>query len=155
MNEMVPMLTAVLRAMTSRPDVFIKIHAGTPQTDGKCVWLRPSIELGDNVQHDRANCSRRDDKSHPICPACAQMEKVQETFFHEMAHIVADSFQAIQDYDKTDLMNRIVTEHPGTKGSRLAKIQQMVVEANASSNAQIVACANIKSAYACPVPVTL
>ena len=147
MNEMVPMLTAVLRAMTSRPDVFIKIHAGTPQTDGKCVWLRPSIELGDNVQHDRANCSRRDDKSHPICPACAQMEKVQETFFHEMAHIVANSFQAIQDHDKTDLMNRIVTEHPGTKGSRLAKIQRMVAEANDSSNANYMGIASLVSPF--------
>lgn len=123
MNEIQPMFQGIARAMTGIPTIKIAITNGTPQTDGKTIWLRPPIELGDVITHDRVNCSRRDEKSRPVCPACAQWEKVIETLFHEMAHIIEKTFDEVDLLDRADLFKRIINENPGMPGSRLAKLQ--------------------------------
>lgn len=126
MTEMLPMLSGVLRAMTGDPKANVQITAEVPCTDGTRVWMRPPIELGDIIKHDRANCSKRDGKSHPVCPACAQMEMVDQTLFHELAHIVFDTFKTITDEAKAQMLQRMLDEFPNAKGTRLTNIKAQV-----------------------------
>ena len=128
MTKQIPMLTAVLRAMTGNPKAQIQLTAGRPCTDGNIVWLRPPIELGDTIAHVRADCSKRDAKSHPICPACNQTEMIDNVLFHEMAHIVFNTFAEVTEYDKVNLLQRLLNEHPNAKGSRLTKLHNKVEE---------------------------
>lgn len=130
MNKLLPMFQSVARALSGVPDLEVRLTAGTPCTNGKIIHLRPPIELGDVFAHDRANCSRRDEKSHPVCPACRQRERVLSTFYHELAHIISDSFQEIQYEDKIALLASVLNENPGATGTRLAKIQAAVNHAN-------------------------
>ena len=123
MHKLLPIIQSVGRAMTGVPDLTIQVTAGTPRTNGKIVYLQVPIELGDIFAHDRANCSRRDSKSHPVCSACRQREKVLEVLFHELAHIIYDSFQHIEESDKDRLLERMLDEHPAAAGTRLAKLQ--------------------------------
>lgn len=147
MTTMVPGLTSTLRAMTGRRDVEVRITAGVPCTDGRIVYLRPPVEMGLNFTHDRAACSRRDENSSPVCPACKQMEKVDETLFHEMAHIVFESMIQVDPAEKAGLMTRVLMEHPGLKGSRLAALQQKVTEAFLSNRTNYMGLSSVVNPY--------
>jgi len=147
MTDMLPMLNGILRVMTGRTDVQVRITSGVPCTDGRIVYLRPPIELGDTVAHDRKLCSRRDENSSPVCPACKQMEKVDETFFHEMAHIVFESMVQVDPAEQSALLTRVLMEHPGLKGSRLAAMQQRITEAFLSNRANYMGIAQIVSPF--------
>lgn len=127
MSVMLPQFTSFARAISGRHDIMVSIDAGTPRTDGRTIWLRPPMSLGDIHQHDRINCGRREvESSTLICPACRQVEDVQSTLYHEIAHIVFNTFDSLREIDKAVLVQRAVTERPGLSGTRLEKLQAAI-----------------------------
>lgn len=93
-RAMQPTLTSYAKIMTKRSDVRVELAtSSTPATDDKKIYYRPPIELGDNLQHDRPKCDKRDENLQQICPACAAREKVLINIYHEIGHIAKGTFQ--------------------------------------------------------------
>jgi hypothetical protein len=88
-----PTLTAFARVLTQNQKVRIIASTGVPHTDGKDIFIQPPIELGNQHQHDRAVCDRRNwTTMQQECPACAVREEVMATTYHEISHIAFESF---------------------------------------------------------------
>ena len=79
-------LTGYARALTGRKDVSVELATGTPRTDGKKIYFKPPMALGDNTPHKRMLCDKRDPKTLvQLCPACEVREEVLILVIHEIA----------------------------------------------------------------------
>lgn len=108
-------LTGYARAITGDKTVEIVVSDGPPQTDGKKIYFRPPIALGDMTPHDRGKCDLRDRESRVLlCPACAIREDVLIKIYHEIAHIVFGTFEEPSDSVKKEAVLRAI-EEAGTK----------------------------------------
>lgn len=105
-----PTISGFAKMLTRNPDVRVVLHAGTPHTDGKTIYLRPPIELGDEIPHERALCDERGPDLMLLCPACAARERVLTVVYHEVAHIAFESFAKVEDSDRTKLLQAALDE---------------------------------------------
>jgi len=91
-RRLCPGLTIVAKACTGNNKVVVR-PGSSSCTDGKTIWIRPSIELGDDMTHERRKCGKRDNETKvPLCPACARDDRVLAVSYHEIAHIAFASF---------------------------------------------------------------
>lgn len=112
------------RMLTRDATVNVVWDSGPPRTDGRTIYLRPPIELGDQLTHDRELCGHRDEHDVQLCEACATTDDIFITLYHEVAHIAFDSFENIPEHEKRDLILNAVRSQPGVKdpAKRAAKI---------------------------------
>src|SRR6266498_4690723 len=69
-NKLTNGLNTYARAVTGNPNVRVKSTHTVSNTDGKTIWIRPPITLGDDTKHDRSVCSERGENFRQLCPAC-------------------------------------------------------------------------------------
>lgn len=101
--------TPFLRMLTGNPKLRVSLTGGTPRTDGDTVYLRVPIELGDNHKHEKLLCGKRDEETLiQLCEACAVEDDVFAVIYHEAAHMVFDSFQALSEADKARMFEEAV-----------------------------------------------
>lgn len=112
------------RVITRNSKIRVAITAGTPCTDGSTIWLRPPIQLGDDIKHDRMNCGLRDERQQYICPACLHAEDVLVTLYHEIAHISEGSFEPVSEYEKRNIIADAVKLEAKDSTSRAAKLAE-------------------------------
>ena len=113
-----PTLSSYARALTGRPDVRVELHSSSNgMTDGKIIYYRPPIELGDNTPHVRRLCNKRGDMLQLMCKACRMREKVLVTIYHEINHIAEGTFAPTTEADKAEAIRRAI-EEVGTKYAR-------------------------------------
>ena len=129
-RAMQPGLSGFARMITKRDDVRVEMFGGVPCTDGKIIYLRPPIELGDRLDHVKSLCDKRDELDRPACSACCAREDVLITLYHEIAHIAFDSFETVSDHDKVELIKRAVKEAGVTNPERQRKIQERIESRN-------------------------
>lgn len=137
-------LTPVARSIARNPR--LKVQVG-PQscTDGTDIYLRPPMQLGEVVRHDRSLCGERDnDTSKKLCPACAQRDDVLGIIYHELAHICFNSFEAIPDRDKAQIVERALKLHPHKSGSR---VEKLIAEFEKNKQLSFVAACSAVSPY--------
>lgn len=139
-RQMEPQLTSFSRAITGRDDVRCVVGAGATSTDGQVIYLRPPMKLGYVKEHNRLVCGRRDDNSKQICPACAQIDEVFSSMFHEIAHIVFDSFKSLGDKDRAEILTRAVGERPALAGTRYAKLREAIERIGKGASSYIEIC---------------
>lgn len=116
-----PTLSGFARALTKNPHAKVDLDTGSPRTDGKTIFYRPPITLGVEVKHNRNVCEKRDEMKVMLCPACAQREWVLVTIYHEIAHIVFDSFQKTNEIDKRDAIAQAIKETEGPQAAVIAE----------------------------------
>lgn len=123
-------LQTFIRMLTRNPKIKLEFTGGQPRTDGNTVWLRVPVEWGDEIEHDRALCSVRDEYMVQQCAACRAHEDVFITTIHECAHIVHGTFESVDNYDRTTLLaNAILVECDGNPlSTRAGKIAELVKE---------------------------
>ncbi len=124
-----------LRAITRNPKAeLILTGDGTPRTDGQRTWLRIPIELGDKMSHQKHLCGKRDEVtgSH-LCPLHRVLEGVETTLYHEIAHQVFDTFEALSDADKQEIIVRKLAEMGRDADTRAGKIAKAIEVANPTS----------------------
>jgi hypothetical protein len=112
-DRMLPSLAPYARARTRNSKLKVELTAGNPRTDGKTIWLRPDIRLGDMINHVKSQCGLRDSFDMQLCPACAVREGVFATIAHEVSHMVEGSFATIDPSDSkrlTEIMERAEAE---------------------------------------------
>lgn len=124
-RKMLPTIQSFVRAITRDPNVIVQITSGVPCTDGRTVFLRPPIQLGDYIEHQRGVCGQRDENLQHLCPACTLREEILSTLFHECAHIVFDSFESISETERAQIILRVLNERPAISGTRLEKLQRL------------------------------
>lgn len=122
-----PELNGYLRAVSRNPQARVEWSGGTPHTDGTVVHLRPPIEWGDELQHERGVCNQRDPEDVLLCDACRADEFVNIVLRHEIGHMVADSFAEVADTDKLGLLRAALDEAGAADDStRAAKVARKI-----------------------------
>lgn len=107
-------LTGYAQALTNNRQVQVVLAEGAPRTDGKKIYFKPPIELGDLRSHVRALCDKRDSETMlQLCEACRIREQVLISIYHEVAHIVYGTFSKVSDRSKLEAVERAVAEAPG------------------------------------------
>lgn len=126
-----PFITSYAQAVTKNPGIKVALHAGPPCTDGKTIFLRPPIKLGEMLDHVKSICGDRDDDGILICPACNTQESVQTTIRHEIAHIVGDSFASLSEFEQKELVVQTLNEWGAADGTtRAGKIKRAIERMN-------------------------
>jgi hypothetical protein len=105
-RKLVPTLTSYARALTHDPHVLVEMATrDNGSTNGKKIFWRPPIALGDRTPHQRVVCNKRGPDGHLLCSACSNREDVLVVIYHEIAHLCFDSFQEVSDADKANLVS--------------------------------------------------
>lgn len=113
-----PTLSAYARVLTRRSDVRVELAADmNAATDGKRIFIRPPMALGDATAHNRNLCDKRDANLQNLCAACRTREGVLVSVYHEIAHIAFDSFVQPSEYD----IAKLIKEAVGSLDSTFAK----------------------------------
>lgn len=115
-------LTGYARAITGDKRVRVEIDGGVPRTDGKVIYYRPPIALGDKTPHDRYYCDKRGDDGLQLCPACKVREEVLVNIYHEIAHIAFDSFGEADDAAKAAAIRAAVDQWGGSYAEQINKM---------------------------------
>lgn len=126
-------LTSYARAITGNPSVRVEIGTGAPHTDGTTIFYRPPIRLGDDLQHDRQQCDKRDEHGLLICEACAVREEVLVNVYHEIAHIAFDTFAQTTDEARRDAIQLAVDEWGSAYADRIKQAIESAPAALTSS----------------------
>jgi hypothetical protein len=101
-------LGAFARVLTGNPAVRLEMTPGSPRTDGRTIYYRPPLYLGDPTPHRTSQCDRRDADGHLICVACLVRESVVQIITHEVAHIVGGSFSEASEAVKKNAIRTAV-----------------------------------------------
>lgn len=133
LRMMVPGLTAFAQALTRNPRVRVVVSPGNPCTDGTNIYLRPPGELGDTDPHQQHLCGKRDENDTPLCLMCRTIEGVETTLYHEIAHIAYDSFEAVSDADKAEIVKRRLAELGTDETTRAGKLAKQLAEQDPQS----------------------
>lgn len=131
-RRMQPMLNNYARTFTGNPRVSVEVHPhSNGATDGRKIYFRPPISLGDEHRHNKKLCDRRDpDTLAQLCRACELREQVLVVIYHEIAHICYGTFSQPTQAAQADLLRRAV-EASGTKYAaaiteRIQKLQSHI-----------------------------
>jgi hypothetical protein len=117
-----PTLSAYARVLTKNPRIVVEMSSSdNGSTDGHKIYYRPPISLGEDVQHDRRLCDKRDADLTPLCRACEVREDTLVTIYHEIAHIAFDSFAETKDEERAALLERAIKEHGGRYAALLRR----------------------------------
>lgn len=92
-RRMQPTLSSYARMITGNPAVRVEMSTSNGMTDGKKIYFRPPLALGDDTPHNRQLCDKRDATGTMRCRACAIREQVLIVIYHEIGHIAAGSFE--------------------------------------------------------------
>lgn len=121
-----PTLSAYARVLTNGKHTKVEMSVkDNGSTDGKTIYYRPPLALGDDPRHNRAVCDKRDSKKLLLCPACRVREEILVTIYHEIAHIAFKSFAKTDDYDIKRTIEVAVRSH----GSKVAKRTADLIDA--------------------------
>lgn len=121
-RKMQPTLSAFARAITKRSDVKVVMDVGSPRTDGKSIFFRPPIALGEDNKHNRSKCELRDRETLLLmCPACAAREEVLIVIYHEIAHIAFDTFRPPSETQKQEIIQHAVEAAGGKNAAAIAQ----------------------------------
>jgi hypothetical protein len=103
---MQPALSAYARALTGKADVQVVVSQNSNgHTDGKKIFFRPPLALGDNTPHQRKLCDRRDPETMiQLCPACDVREQVLIVIYHEIGHIAFGSFEVMSEEERAEAL---------------------------------------------------
>lgn len=147
-NAMLPTMSSFAKMITGRP-IKVVASPGTPCTDGKIIYLRPPIELGDRLAHLGGNkCDLRDAHTdRPLCAACCVREDVLITLYHEISHIAFESFDTVSEADKARLVERAVAESVAAIETRRAELFKVIAAARAKGDTEAEAAAIAESGY--------
>lgn len=98
-------LTSYAQSITGDRRVRVEVGGAVPYTDGKTIYYRPPIALGDKTPHDRNLCDSRGDDGLQSCPACRVREEVLVNIYHEIAHIAFGSFDGNNYFQNASFRN--------------------------------------------------
>lgn len=116
-----PTLDAYFHALTGRKEGrVLPAVSDNGSTDGKNIYFRPPIELGDRSPHQRALCDKRDPETDKmLCPACKVREKVLVTIYHEIDHNVYESFESVSEPAKVRAIEWAIREARGKHADQI------------------------------------
>src|SRR3954471_18703717 len=80
-----PTLSSYARVLTGGKHTKVEMSVkDNGSTDGKTIYYRPPLALGDNPDHNRSVCGNRDGFKQLVCPACKVREEILVTIYHEI-----------------------------------------------------------------------
>ena len=137
------------KALTRNPKIKVAIGP-TSSTDGKTIWLRPPGNLGATAsqKHRRSDCHNRGADNFQVCPACRAHEEIMSTVYHEISHIVMESFEKLEADDWLSVFGRALTE-AGTDPSNKKRVDviRKRVDAVLDANPTFIAAASTISPF--------
>lgn len=94
-----PSLEAVAKGVTRNNEISVRMAkpGSASHTDGKVIYVQVPHALAEKPEHDRVICDRRDENFQLQCRACYRRELVLRNMFHEIGHVVENSFMLVGD----------------------------------------------------------
>jgi len=90
-------LSSFARVLTGKN---IRVEMGDETaTDGKRIFIRPPISLGDDLRHQRSLCEKYDEYDVSLCQACREHDKLMALLYHEISHNAFGSFAELNTGD--------------------------------------------------------
>lgn len=144
-RALVPTLSSYATALSGKSVQVVPHPTSNGHTDGKTIYYRPPIALGDLTPHDRSLCEKRDpDTGLMECPACANRETVLVAIYHEIAHIAFDSFKQGTDKEKRQAIESAISIY----GSEYGKfVESKIKNVPASQRGNVALLASLVSQY--------
>lgn len=96
------------QVLTGKRTMKVKPHPTSSMTDGKTIWLRVPLELGDDTEHIKELCGHRDELDQMRCEACRVFDETDGTCFHEIFHIVEESFRKVDARDRLRVVESLI-----------------------------------------------
>jgi len=125
-------VTPFAQVLTGRRNVQVLPHPSMSFTDNKTIHLRIPLELGEDTEHEKEYCDKRDSETlEMLCPACWVLDDIDAVTFHEVGHMAHDSFSPITDGTKAEayeklLREKIVAPTPELLAKASAKLHRAV-----------------------------
>jgi hypothetical protein len=98
-QKMLPGWRSLVRVLARDQKLAVVLSATASKTDGKTVHIKVPPTLGDTMKHEPELCGQRDEIGKPMCLACYNVEDVNVSIFHEVAHILEDSIEFLSQDD--------------------------------------------------------
>jgi len=124
-RKLLPQWQSLARTISRRPRLIVKLDPSSSMTDGKTVWIKVPIELGDLRDHDTTLCGVRESETSVLmCEACALLDEVQISVFHEIGHLLAGSFDKLDPTEVEAMTTEAVytvygDAKPGSRGEKI------------------------------------
>ncbi len=128
----VPGLTSLVRGLTGSPKARVLLTSDVPCTDGVNIWLRPPLALGKVAKrtHVRSLCNKRDPETKKqMCEACAIWDDIVALTSHEVAHMVAGSFEKPDEDGMKTVLLKALDERAIRHDSKMAQQAKARIEA--------------------------
>lgn len=116
-RKMIPSLNSYVRAVSGNPKLKIVITKDNGSSIRNKIFFQPPIALGDELQHDRYMCDRRDEKNLLICKACRTDENIMALIYHEIGHVAFGTHDTPSNYavrNKIEELAPLVGGKPST-----------------------------------------
>jgi hypothetical protein len=115
-RKRVPQWQSFARMISRNPKLRLELNAVGCRTDGKTVWVKVPMSLGDDLRHDRKNCKRRDPGNKQlVCDSCRTEEDVLIGIIHEMSHVLFDSFETVNETDARNVLMAAIKSECASK----------------------------------------
>lgn len=126
------------RVISMNPNLIVHLTASQSYTQGGDeVWIGVPIEMGDELEHDKALCNIRDEDEVQLCRACRWDDELLVNMLHEVSHLTAESFEAIDDADLQRLVAeavRLESKGDDDRAARIAKRVETAIESGDVKN---------------------
>src|ERR1051326_2185282 len=78
-------MQSVATAIAKKPiKLTVTSTVSTSMTDGETIYIKPLLELGSEVTHERKLCGVRDPETETqLCGACRRLDSLMSSLFHE------------------------------------------------------------------------
>lgn len=128
-NRLIPQLRTYVRAIANDRNLQVQATDGETRTDGRTVYIRPPLKLGDEIPHEKAKCLNRDPITRrQLCPACDQHEMVMACIYHEVAHIIFGTMVKPTPEGLAPIYAAINEWHPADACDHAAEIFKLINE---------------------------
>jgi hypothetical protein len=126
-NKLIPQLTSYVRAVARDSSLRVQATAGVTCTDGRTVYIRPPLSLGDDIKHVKSDCNERDKVTRrQLCPACDSREMVMACVYHEVAHIIFGTMVEPTPEGLAPIFDLINEWHPSSVCDHAEKITKQI-----------------------------
>lgn len=115
-RKLQPTLSAYARILTKNPKITVEMTSNdNASTDGRKIYIRPPLALGDKDEHIRSLCDKRDESKQQLCGTCRAREHVLVLVYHEIAHVAYNSFSMPSSSDISRAISMAIKRHSSSK----------------------------------------
>jgi hypothetical protein len=154
-NKLRSAFRAVAQNLTGDKKLEVEIRGDIDRsmTDGKKIYLKPTIDFGRTGQHEPSLCDLRDPITEArLCPECYRVDELLAVFYHEVGHITQGTFDKLPERAKARIVADTIRERgmgkdPGSREEKIGKAIEALASDKETGGFSVMPVAHIVSPY--------